>query len=85
MLSKICTIYDGKAQAYLLPMYFQSLAQAERSFGDIVNDKEHPIGCHPEDYTLWCIGEWDEQTGIIVVFDVKQSIAEGIQLYRGIG
>lgn len=83
MISKICTIYDSKAEAYLPPMFFQSLAQAERSFGDICNDNSHPIGVHPEDYTLWCVGEWIEQTGTIVVFEVKQSIAEGLHLVKG--
>jgi len=79
-MMKICTIYDSKAEAYLTPMFFQSCAQGVRSFTDIVNDKSHAIGLHPEDYTLFCIGDWDERKGEIVLFKAAESLAQGIHM-----
>ncbi len=80
MIMKICTIYDNKAEAYLQPMFFQSLGQAERSFGDVINDSKHAIGQHPADYTMVCVGNWDESKGDIEVFAVHIPVAEGIHL-----
>lgn len=80
MTAKICVIWDSKAEAYLPPMFFQSLGQAERSFGDICNDKTHPIGQHPSHYTLMCIGEWDELEGTMKMLELKISVAEGQQM-----
>lgn len=82
MMMKIVTIYDKKAEAYALPMFFQSLGQAERSFGDIINDKQQPIGQHPADYIMFAIGEWDELKGVISVFAVQINVAEGIHLLK---
>ncbi len=79
-MMKICTIYDAKAEAYMQPMFFQSAGQAVRSFSDVVNDKSHAIGQHPEDYTMFCVGEWDERSGKIEVLTAPVSLAHGLTL-----
>lgn len=38
---------------------------AERAFGDAVNNPETPFFHHPEDYSLWQLGEFDPASGII--------------------
>ena len=74
---KICTIHDSKVGAYMRPMTFTALGQAERTFRDIVNDLEHEIGKHPEDYTLFMVGEFNDQTGNIEAIE-PLSIGNGI-------
>lgn len=49
---------------------------AIRQFSDYVNDKNHPWGKHPEDYTLMSIGEYDDESAEIRTFDVP--IVHGI-------
>ena len=61
----ICSIHDSKAEAWLLPMFFQAPAQAVRVFTDAVNTQEGDIKNHPEDYTLFKIGYFDELSGEI--------------------
>ncbi len=80
MISKICSIYDGKADAFSQPMFFQSSGQAVRSFADIANDPEHAIGKHPEDYTLFVRGEWDERSGCIVLETAPVALGQAIHL-----
>ncbi len=82
MISKICSIYDGKAEAYSQPMFFQSTGQAVRSFSDIVNDREHAIGQHPEDYTLFVLGEWNERNGEITLETAPVALGQGIHLVQ---
>lgn len=64
---KACCIHDVKAEAWLPPMFFQSNAQAVRSFGDAVRNENTEFGKHPEDYHLYVIGEFDEQSGELSV------------------
>jgi len=60
MKHEIFTIYDSKAQAYLTPFFLHKDGMAMRVFADCVNDKNHQFGKHPEDYTLFRIGSWDD-------------------------
>lgn len=59
------TIYDQKALAYLPPFFLHNRHMAERTFADCVNSHDHQFGKHPEDYTLFIIGEYDDRTGVL--------------------
>ena len=59
------TIYDVASGIYMRPFFTQADGQAKRSFADISNDENHEIGKHPEDYTLYRIGNFDERGGEI--------------------
>ena len=65
MLLNIYTIYDSAAVAYMRPFFQQSDGQAMRSFSDIALDADHEIGKHPEDYSLFRIGTYNDNTGEI--------------------
>lgn len=79
MKMKLCSIYDSKAGAWLNPMSFQSTGQAIRSFGDAVNDGKSEFWKHPEDYTLFVVGEFDQLTGELTN-GIVESLCVGINL-----
>lgn len=83
MIQTINSIRDSKAEAWLTPMFFQSNAQALRSFSDAANDKNLPIGLHPEDYTLFQLGTWDERKGEMERLEAPKAIALGSNLVEG--
>lgn len=56
------TVYDSKAQYWWTPRYEKARGIVIRGFADAANDPNTEIGKHPEDYTLFEIGTWDEQT-----------------------
>lgn len=56
-------VHDAKADAYLVPFYFPNIQMAQRVFGDCIADKDHAFSLHPGDYTLFHIGQWDDDTG----------------------
>ncbi len=62
MKHKMFVIYDSKANAYMQPWFLTQEGMALRAFSDCVNDKDHNFGRHPEDYTLFTIGEFDDLT-----------------------
>ncbi|MCD8566431.1 MAG: hypothetical protein LRY36_00605 [Alphaproteobacteria bacterium] len=49
-----------------------------RSFGDAVNDGNSVISQHPEDFTLFEIGDFDPRTGLITLYDSKVSVGNGV-------
>lgn len=64
----ICAIHDTKAEAFAQPMFFQAVGQAVRAFIDAVSDGDPKsnLANHPEDFNLFRIGTYDDQTGEIV-------------------
>ncbi len=70
----IYCVFDCAAAAYMRPFFAQSDAEALRSFTDISIDADHPIGAHPEDYSLHRIGIYNDQTAVITPED-KQCLA----------
>ena len=73
------SIYDTKAQYYHLPYNLKNEAVAIRQFGDMVNDKETTINKHPEDYTLFKIGTWDDQNAKYSLEKTPKSLGTGVE------
>jgi len=73
------TVYDSKAEAYLSPFFFPSRGQAVRAFGDMSNDQNHSFNKHPEDYTLFCLGTFEDETGTMHLLPTKESLGLAIE------
>ncbi len=66
------TVRDSAAEAFMRPFFAQSKGAAIRSFADQVNDTDgNPIWQHPEDYTLFELGTFDELTGFLKVHEPR--------------
>lgn len=61
--NEIFSVYDTKTEAYLEPIFLPTEAVAIRVFTDLVNDKNHNFGRHPEDYHLVKLGTWNQIEG----------------------
>lgn len=78
MMINIYSIYDSAAKAFLQPFFMAADGQALRAFQDNVNsDEESIIKKHPEQFTLFKIGTFDDQTGTITA-DQKQEMGNGL-------
>ncbi len=76
MNHRIFVVFDSKAAAYLPPFFMPEAGQAVRVFSDMVNDPTHAFGKHPEDYTLFEIGTFDDREGRLL--QLKASITHGV-------
>lgn len=79
MRMNIYSIFDSATEAYMRPFFSQSDKAALRSFGDISVDAEHPIGQHPQYYTLVRIGTWCDNKGKIVG-EMVESVATALEM-----
>lgn len=61
----VCAVRDAQMDAFMQPFFVQSVGVAARSFADEVNRPESPMNAHPEDYELFVIGYYFEDTGVI--------------------
>ena len=66
MRMNVYTIFDVASGAYLRPWFVQADGQALRAFSDLCTDATHEIGKHPEDYSLFRIGTFDDNKGQLV-------------------
>ena len=82
MKVKIYSIYDSKAESYAKPIFADRVGEVIRSFGDIANDKSHPIGKHPEDYSLYEIGEWDDDAGTVENTTPHKSLGKALDFVK---
>jgi hypothetical protein len=53
------------------PFFMQAHGQALRSFIDEVNNSESPFHKHPEDYSLFFVGEFDETGAVLTPAELK--------------
>lgn len=76
------SIHDVKAGAYLPPFFMHSDGVALRLFSDSCNDREHAFGKHPEDYTLFCLGYFEDDEGSVTAMGAKQSMGNGVDFKK---
>lgn len=75
MKTKMFAVYDAKAKMFAVPFFMQTLGMALRAFQDITGDPNTMIARHPEDFTLYEIGEYDDSTAEVVAKNPMQMIA----------
>ena len=79
MKLNVYSIFDSAAKAYTSPFFMHNDGLAIRAFQDNVNaEQENNISKHPDQFTLFKIGEFDDSTGEIKT-DVVKSLGTGVE------
>ena len=85
MKLNVYSIFDSAAKAYTNPFFMHNDGLAIRAFSDNVNaEQENNISKHPDQFTLFHIGEFDDSTGEITTGVVK-SLGTGLQYQEKTG
>lgn len=82
METKIFTVYDAKAEAYLQPFFARNEGVAQRMFHQASLDEEHDFCRHAEDYTLFEMGVWNEDEGTIKMYEAMRPLGNALQFKR---
>lgn len=77
---KVFSVYDSKAEAFLLPFFTSNAAVAIRNFSSAASDAATAFSRHPGDYTLFEIGSWDESEGAWRPLSAKVALGSAIEL-----
>ena len=65
MILKMFSIRDQKAEVFNQPWFAKTHGEAERNFRQLVKDPKSMVSQFPEDYSLYYIGQYDDQTGSV--------------------
>jgi hypothetical protein len=78
----ICTVKDRAADAYGRPMFVPSTGVAIRSFSDEINrnNADNQLYNHPDDFDLYELGEFDDNTGLFALHEQPKLLSLGKQV-----
>ncbi len=71
MKLKVFSVFDSKAEAFIQPFYSQTTGTAVRSFEQALQNEDHEFRKFAADYTLFELGEFDQQTGSFTELPAK--------------
>lgn len=80
MKLNIYSIYDEKAEAYNTPQYLRHKGEAIRMLQTTLDNKETMISKYPKDYSLYCLGTFDDNKGEIEGIAVPVLIVRATEL-----
>lgn len=74
MQVKVFSCYDSKAAAYAQPFFSPTVVTGRRAFGDACADPNTMLNKHPEDFTLFLLGTFDDQLGSFDLLSPPESL-----------
>lgn len=79
MKLKVFSVFDSKVGAYLTPFFSRSTGEAIRAFTQAANDSQTQFCKFAEDFTLFEIGEWDDQNSKFELLASHVSLGKAIE------
>ena len=61
----IYSVRDTATGTYNAPFIAQTNAQAMRQFGDLAQEQNTNVNKHPDDFELFLVGTWDDDTSLL--------------------
>lgn len=77
---KLFSIRDSKGEVYNTPFFQKSHGEAERSFRELIKDEKSMVSKYPDDFDLYYLGTYDDQTGVIKPTDTPQHLVKAVAL-----
>lgn len=74
MIVNVYAIYDSKTQSFLQPWYAQNHATAFRNMELACRDPKSGFVQFPVDYTLFCIGSFDDERGALLPKELHENL-----------
>ena len=74
MITKVFSVYDTKAEAYVSPFFFPAVGLAIRGFVDEANNPNSQINKHPTDFALFELGEFDDSSGVFTCLPAPRNL-----------
>ena len=75
------SVLDIKSQTFLPPIGFNHKGLALRWFEDLSRDEKSFIHKHPEDYRLFQVGDYDDQSGYLTSLGLPDFLISAIDFF----
>lgn len=83
MLQNTYSAFDKKAVFFLGTFLARSDSEAIRMFGDACKEPKSLLGLHPEDYSLYRLGTFDDVSGKVTCEATPFFVVEGLSCISG--
>lgn len=80
MKLEMVAVYDRAVESYGRPVFVTHTGEAVRGFIDERDNKDSQVGKHPEDFSLFHLGEYDDSSGRVQQFDQPKLLVAGVAL-----
>lgn len=80
MLVKMFSIYDSKVPVYKQPFFMRSRGEAMRALESEMKDTNNGFYRHAEDFVLFELGEFDDETCELKLHSAPQSVIRMIDI-----
>ncbi len=80
MITSMFSVYDSKTAAYLPPFYMATKPAAIRAISDAMADENHAFAKHPEDYSLFFLGTYDDTHAKFALEETPQALCVLVEL-----
>lgn len=74
------SVRDSKGEVFSPPFYQKTHGEAERSFNKLVHDDKSMVCQYPDDFDLYHVGEFDDQTGVFKSLESPQHITKAVMM-----
>lgn len=82
MMLRVYSVFDRKALSYANPFYAVNDASAVRIVSDAAGDDQTSLSRHPNDYVVYCIGEYNTDKGELVPYSPLVHLVDVIALIK---
>lgn len=74
------SIRDSKAEVFYTPFFSKTHGEAERNFRQAVNDEKTTLNKYPEDFDLYYLGKYDDNTGKLESLDTPSHVIKAVNV-----
>lgn len=82
MTFKVLAVRDERTESFGNPIFVRHVGEGTRSFIDEVNREDSQFGKHPEDFALYELGLYAEETGLLVPNDAPKRLVMARDVVR---
>ncbi len=79
----IFSVRDSKAEAFITPFFAPTIAVASRMFETACNDQATEMFKHSDDYTLYHVGLFDQNSGSGVMLESPVALGLATTFIKG--
>lgn len=82
MILSAYAIYDHALKCYATPFFSQNDASATRSFAMLKNDPTTPFSQFYQDFDLYCLGQFEDDTGLLIPLSPTRLVVKGSTVFQ---
>lgn len=83
MKQQCFSVCDNKTGYFHVPFFSPTVPSGKRMFQEACRDTSTLMSKYPEDFTLWHVGEFDDNDGRLTQFDPPGQIAKALDYVKG--